>query len=264
MQKFKQLFIESMKVSIYETNELMGKAAAIEAAQIIKQKIIEKDELNIIFATASSQNSFLYALLEEDGIDWSKINIFHMDEYIGLPNSHPAAFKNVLREQFVSRLNPEPKTFHSLPVEESNLDNACQEMERLLKEYPCDLCIMGIGENGHIAFNDPPYADFADQKWVKIVNLDSVSRIQQVHEGHFKSIDEVPTQAMTLTIPALLAARRILCIVPENRKAKAVSDALFGSLSENCPASILRKQKHVHMYLDCDSASLIKQTVLEE
>ena len=208
MQKFKQLFVESMKVSIYETNELMGKAAAIEAAQIIKQKIKENDEINIIFATASSQNTFLLALLEEDCIDWSKANIFHMDEYIGLSNSHPAAFRNVLKEQFISRLDPAPKTFHTLPVEESNLDNACQDMESLLKEYPCDLCIMGIGENGHIAFNDPPYADFEDQKWVKIVNLDSVSRIQQVHEGHFKSIDDVPTQAMTLTIPALIIIQK--------------------------------------------------------
>jgi glucosamine-6-phosphate deaminase len=264
MQKFKELIVDSMKVSIYRTNELMGRAAAIEAAQFIKQRIIEKEEINIIFATANSQNTFLLALLDQDGIDWSKANIFHMDEYIGLPNCHPAAFRNVLSEQFLSRLIPPPKSFHSLPVEGSNLDRACKEMEALLKEYPCDLCVMGIGENGHIAFNEPLDASFNDQTWVKLVNLDNRSRLQQVNEGHFKSIDDVPTHAMTLTIPALLSAKYILCIVPEERKAKAVKDALVGQISENCPASILREHKHVHLYLDCDSASLIPAIVLDD
>lgn len=264
MREFKELFVDSMKVKIYQTNELMGKAAAIEAARYIKQELIEKDEINIVFATANSQKTFFQALLDQEGINWSKVNIFHMDEYIGLPPNNTERFRNVLNEELVSKLSPLPKSFHSLPVDESNLEKACKEMEILLKEFPFNLCVMGIGENGHIAFNDPPFACFDDQNWVKLVKLDHRSRVQQVHEGHFKSIEDVPTHAMTLTIPALLSAKYILCIVPEERKAKAVKDALVGPISENCPASILRKHKNIEMYLDFSSASLFPKVILDD
>lgn len=246
---------EDLQASIFQTNEALGLAAAEEAKDILQGAVREKGEANVILATGNSQIAFLKAL-RTMAVEWSKVNIFHMDEYIGLDPVHPASFPYFLKLHIVSYI--QPKAF--FPVPPSTLQNAekiCKDYEELLRTHPADLCVLGIGENGHLAFNDPPFADFKDRLWVKIVKLDDASRRQQVGEGHFKNVDEVPTHAITLTIPALLASRRVLAIVPEGRKADAVYRSLNGPISEACPGSILRKTPHAHLFLDIDSAARI-------
>lgn len=243
--------VDELGIRVYPSNADCGSAAAELAAQIIQSAIREHHLANIILATGNSQLTFLHAIRALP-IDWSGVNIFHMDEYIGLPAGHPASFPHFLRENLVNHI--QPRAFHPIngAIEASQ---ACADYANLLKQSPADLCVMGIGENGHIAFNDPPYADFNDPQEVKIVRLDQKSRLQQVGEGHFPNLDAVPTHAITLTIPTLLAARQIICIVPEQRKAAAVKAALFGAVHPGCPASILRQQKHCILFLDLDSAS---------
>ena len=250
-----EIKFEDLQTSIYKTNGELGAAAADEAADILQRAIREKGEANAILATGNSQLTFLKAL-RTVVVDWSKVNIFHMDEYIGLDPAHPASFPLFLKMHIVDYI--QPKAF--FPVPPSTLQNAeriCKDYEELLRSYPADLCVLGIGENGHLAFNDPPFADFKDPLLVKIVKLDDASRRQQVGEGHFKNIDEVPTHAITLTIPALLAARHVLALVPEGRKADAVHRSLTGPINQDCPGSILRKTPHAHLFLDADSAAKI-------
>ena len=246
---------EDLPISIYQTNEEMGQAAAAEASGIIQRAIQEKSGANIIVATGNSQLTFLAALREIEEIDWSQVNVFHMDEYVGIDPEHPASFPRFLHRHFLNYVKP--KAFYPVPAQAEDLELACKEYEELLRTHPADLCALGIGENGHLAFNDPPFADFNDPVWVKVVKLDEVSRQQQVNEGHFASLQEVPTHAVTLTIPALLAAKRVLAIVPEARKAEAVFRALEGQISTDCPASILRKTSHAHLFLDADSAAKV-------
>ncbi|MBS1252965.1 MAG: Glucosamine-6-phosphate deaminase 1 [Anaerolineales bacterium] len=246
--------IEDLQVSVYQTNEEMGQAAAEEAAEVIQQTIRGKGEANIIVATGNSQITFLAALREMD-IDWSKVNVFHMDEYIGIDPEHPASFPLFLQRHFLDYVDV--KAFYAVPSHPEDVDAACKAYEELLRAHPADLCALGFGENGHLAFNDPPFADFDDPVWVKVVELDEVSRRQQVGEGHFPDLDAVPTHAITLTIPALLAADRVLAIVPEARKAPAVVEALEGPVTEDCPASILRQSPHAHLFLDADSAAQV-------
>jgi glucosamine-6-phosphate deaminase len=244
--------IEELLVSVYRTNEKMGQAAAEEAAETIRQAIAATGVANAIFATGNSQLTFL-AVLRQMEIDWSKVNIFHMDEYVGIDPQHPASFPNFLQRHLLDHV--EPRAFYPVRAPRENTEGACRDYEELLRTHPADLCAMGIGENGHIAFNDPPFADFDDPVWAKVVKLDERSRLQQVGEGHFAGLDEVPTHAVTLTIPALLSAKRVLCIVPEARKAEAVYYALKGPITEECPASILRRASHAHLLLDRDSAA---------
>jgi glucosamine-6-phosphate deaminase len=178
-----------------------------------------------------------------------------MDEYIDLEPGHPASFPAFLRRHFLDHLQPAVGAFYPVPGRRSDVEAACREYESLLRTHPADLCALGIGENGHIAFNDPPFADFNDPVWVKVVKLDEKSRRQQTGEGHFPDLESVPTHAITLTIPALLAARKVLAIVPEGRKALAVQRSLRGPIEPGCPASILRHAAHAHLYLDRDSAA---------
>jgi glucosamine-6-phosphate deaminase len=245
--------LNDLPVSVYQTNEDMGLVAAQMAAEIIQQTIRTKGEANIVLAAANSQLTFLHSLRAISGIDWSKVNFFHMDEYIGLEPGHPACFSLFLKRNLMDFIHP--KAFYTIPGQERDLDKICRDYEQLLHEHPTDLCAMGIGENGHVAFNDPPYADFEDPKWVKTVEIDTISRRQQVNEGHFPNIDAVPVHAVTLTIPALLAARSILVMVPETRKAEAVYRSLYGPIVVTCPASILRKTPHAHLLLERDSAA---------
>lgn len=246
---------EDLPISIYQTNEEMGQAAAAEASEIMQRAIQEKGVANIIVATGNSQLTFLAALREMEQIDWSKVNVFHMDEYVGIDPEHPASFPRFLQRHFLDYVNP--KAFYPVLAQAEDLEATCKEYEGLLRAHPADLCALGIGENGHLAFNDPPFADFNDPVWVKVVKLDEVSRQQQVNEGHFASLQEVPTHAVTLTIPALLAAERVLAIVPEARKAEAVFRALEGPITTDCPASILRRTSHAHLFLDADSAAKV-------
>jgi glucosamine-6-phosphate deaminase len=246
--------VDSLPVTVYQTNKEMGRAAAAEAAEIIRSAVKEKGAASIIVATGNSQLTFLETLRGLSGIDWSKVTIFHMDEYIDLPEGHPASFPTFLGHHLLDHI-PAPAAFYPVNARVGQLEADCSEYAELLRSYPADFCAMGIGENGHIAFNDPPFAEFDDPVWVKVVRLDQVSREQQVGEGHFGGLDEVPTHAITLTIPALLAAEHVFCIVPEERKAEAVYQTLNGPISELCPASILRQTPQVHLYLDADAAA---------
>jgi glucosamine-6-phosphate deaminase len=243
---------DDLLTSVYATNEDLGTAAAAEAATIIQAALADRGEANIIVATGNSQLTFLQALRVKP-LDWSKVNVFHMDEYLGLDPQHPASFPQFLRRHFLSDITP--KAFFPVVSHGRYPEDVCQEYAAALRAHPVDLCALGIGENGHLAFNDPPFAEFNDPAWVKVIQLAEASRRQQVGEGHFKSMDEVPTHAITLTIPALLSAKRVLAIVPEARKADAVYCSLRGPISEDCPGSILRKTSHAHLFLDRQSAA---------
>jgi len=247
---------DSLRTSIYATNAAMGEAAADEARDVIAAAIRAKGRANVILATGNSQLTFLTALRTLPGIDWKAVNVFHMDEYVGIDPTHPASFPLFLRTHILDAVKP--GAFYPVPGQAADPEAACREYEALLHAHPADLCAMGIGENGHIAFNDPPYADFDDPVWVKVVKLDERSRRQQVGEGHFPNLAAVPTHAITLTIPALLSAKRILCIVPEARKAEAIERSLLGPITEDCPASILRQAGHAHLLLDAESAARLK------
>lgn len=246
--------IDALPVSVYASNLHAGQAAAAEAAEFLQQALQARGQANVILATGNSQLTFLETLRALPDMDWSRINIFHMDEYLGLSANHPASFPSFLRQHFLDHLQPSAGAF--FPVPGNNPDQSCREYEALLRAHPVDLCALGIGENGHLAFNDPPYADFNDPVWMKVVQLDEASRRQQVGEGHFASLDKVPTHALTLTIPALLSARKMLAIVPEARKATAVQRSLFGPIEQDCPGSVLRRNAHAHLFLDRESASL--------
>jgi glucosamine-6-phosphate deaminase len=244
--------VDELLATVYSTADDLGKAAAAEAAEVIRHAARDCGEANIILATGNSQLWFLDALRQCADVPWSKVNVFHMDEYIGINPQHPASFPNFLRRYFLSQVAV--KAFYPISGQSGNIEEICAEYTRWLREHPIDLCACGYGENGHLAFNDPPFADFRDPVWIKVVRLDLASRRQQVGEGHFRTLGEVPTHAITLTIPALLAAKRVLCIVPEARKAEAIYRALRMPISEDCPGSILRQAPHAHLFLDRDSA----------
>ena len=251
----KRWLVDQLPVELYASNEELGQAAAKKAQQILSEAIDKKGFANLILATGNSQLTFLKALRNLGDVDWQKVRIFHMDEYIGINPSHPASFPLFLENHFLQFTKP--GHFHPIPSETSDMDSACKAYEALIRQHPADLVAMGWGENGHIAFNDPPDAHFDDPHWVKVVELAEESRLQQVGEGHFTSLDEVPKQAITLTIPALLAPVNILCIVPEARKASAVKACLSEPVDESRPGSILRTISHATLLLDQDSASLL-------
>ena len=244
---------EQLPVAVYADNATLGRAAAELAAGIIAQAVAKRGVANLVLATGNSQLTFLHALRELAGVPWPAVNVFHMDEYLNLPAGHPAGFPLFLRRHILDHVPY--GAFYPVPGHPADVETACRGYELLLRAHPADLCCLGIGENGHLAFNDPPVADFADPVWVKVVPLDEASRRQQVGEGHFGSLDEVPTHAVTLTIPALRAAKAMLCIVPEKRKAEAVRRALLGPIETACPASILRQTPHARLFLDRESAS---------
>ena len=243
----------NLPIAVYESNDAMGLAAALDAREIINQAIKDRGEANLIIATGNSQLSFLHALRDLDGIDWAKVSVFHMDEYVGIDPTHKASFPLFLRQHIIDAVKP--GSFHPVPGQAEDVEEACKEYEALLKKHPADMVALGFGENGHLAFNDPPFAFFNDPVWVKVIELAEASRRQQVGEGHFASLDEVPRQAITLTIPALLSAKRMLCIVPEARKAEAVRACLTEPVSESRPGSILREVDHAFLYLEKASAA---------
>ncbi|MHC1770692.1 MAG: 6-phosphogluconolactonase [Flexilinea sp.] len=244
-----------LPVYVYETNEEIGMAAALEAREIINKAISEKGFANIIVATGNSQLTFLEALRGLDHIEWGKVRVFHMDEYINLPEGHTASFPYFLHKHFLDYL--QVGAFYPVPGNPKTLREDMFAYEKLLMDNPADLCALGIGENGHIAFNDPPFADFDDPLFIKKVRLDDKSRRQQVGEGHFSSIEEVPTYALSLTIPALRSAKRMLCIVPEARKAEAVYKTKNEPVNDGCPATILKETPWCTLYLDKEAAARI-------
>jgi len=247
---------DKMQVNIYDSNAALGYAAAKNLAKIIRQTVSERGETSVILATGNSQLSLMKALRERDDIPWPKLTIFHMDEYQGMSAEHSASFRRYFREKLFNIVKP--KAFYGIKGDAQDVEAELNRYAALLEEHKPVACVLGIGENGHLAFNDPP-ADFETEKTIHIVTLAETARQQQVGEGHFSGLDEVPTQAITLTVPALLNPPHVLAVVPEARKAPAVRDALEGPVSADCPASILRTLDHVRLYLDRDSAALIRK-----
>lgn len=249
----RELAVDSLPVAVYASTEAMGLAAALAAREAIVAAIAGRGEANVILATGNSQLAFLHALRGLGGIDWPRVRAFHMDEYLGLPDGHPASFPRFLHEHFVDHVPL--GEFHPVPGDQDKAEENCRAYEALLRAHPADLVALGWGENGHLAFNDPPYALFQDPHWVKVIELAEASRKQQVGEGHFPDLASVPTHAITLTIPALLAAKQVLCIVPEARKVAAVRACLYEPVDESRPGSILRTVRHARLYLDSASAA---------
>lgn len=247
--------VDKLNVAIYENRTLMGEAAARDIKAKIAQLLSQKQEINMIFAAAPSQNDVLKALVEDKEIEWNRVNAYHMDEYIGLDKDAPQGFGNFLKAHIFS-LVPF-KSVNYIDISTTNPEEEAERYGKLLDENPTDIVIMGIGENGHIAFNDPPVADFNDKKTVKPVKLDEVCRQQQVNDGCFATINDVPTHAMTLTVPTLVRAPYLFCIVPAPTKAKAVYETLNGNVDEHCPASILRTHENAKLYLDDQSSKLL-------
>ncbi|EGD47017.1 Glucosamine-6-phosphate deaminase [Ruminiclostridium papyrosolvens DSM 2782] len=255
MPENKEYMAGNLKVKIFNSREALGKEAAIEAAVAIKRVLEQKKEVNIIFAAAPSQNEFLSALIADVEIPWGSINAFHMDEYINLDYEAPQGFGNFLRQRLFEKVDF--KSVHYLDGNAEDIEAECRRYSRLLQEYPTDIVCMGIGENGHIAFNDPHVANFDDKYLVKVASLDLKCRTQQVNDGCFASLDEVPVNAVTLTIPALTAADCIFCMVPGRTKADAVYGTVLGEVTENCPASILQRHKNAILYIDKESGSRV-------
>jgi glucosamine-6-phosphate deaminase len=247
--------VDRMPVRIFESNEMLGRAAAKDFAMILSRILGKQDTASVIFACANSQLTFLSALKAIREIDWDRIIIFHMDEYLGMSDQHPASFVRFIREKLVDVVHP--AGFYPLDGNTPDVKSELKRYTDLMNKYPPDVCILGIGENGHLAFNDPP-ADFHAKELIHVVDLDLTCRTQQVNEGHFPTLNDVPEQALSLTVPALLAAKHVLAVVPEKRKATAIRMALKGPITPNCPASILRTQPHVILYLDQDSADLVR------
>lgn len=245
---------DNLTVKVYDTRAGMGKGAAEEAVGYLKNLLAVKDEVYAVFAAAPSQNEFLAELAAAPGIDWGRVHALHMDEYIGLAADAPQGFGNFLKRAIFDKVNF--ASVHYIGTDREP-DQACADYEKILAEHKIDIVFMGIGENGHIAFNDPHVADFNDPKPIKKVDLDIKCRQQQVHDGCFASLDQVPEYALTLTIPTLVSADRIFCIVPAATKAEAVKATVTGEISESCPASVLRRHPNATLYLDSDSSSLL-------
>jgi glucosamine-6-phosphate deaminase len=247
--------VDDATVQILPDVAAMARAAADEALAVMRAAVAARGSANVMFATGNSQLAFVQALVHETaGVPWSDTVVFHMDEYVGVGPDHPAGFQRWIRERIVEPARPKEAYY----VE--GLGDAEAESRRyadLLQRHPLDLCCLGVGENGHLAFNDPPVADFADPLDVKVVRLEPACRLQQVNEGHFPDLDGVPSHAITVTIPALLRAGRVLAIVPEARKAVPVAAALTGPISTACPASALRTTAQAIVYLEPDSARLL-------
>ena len=242
-----------MRVSIAQSVEDMGRSAAAEAADRIRAALAERGEAAIIVATGTSQFETLSALVEAPGIDWNRVSGFHLDEYLGLPMSHPASFRSYLKERLVDRVPL--KTFHYISGE-GDPEAECQRLGSLIGRTTIDVALIGIGENGHLAFNDPP-ADFLTQQPFLVVTLDAACRRQQLGEGWFASLDDVPTRAISMSISQIMKSRAIVCSVPEGRKAAAVQQAVAGPVTPELPASILQRHPNATLYLDVDSAELL-------
>jgi glucosamine-6-phosphate deaminase len=248
--------VDQLPVEVHATQAAMAEAVTQEVHAYLVDLLARQDSVRAILATGNSQIAFLKALAARGGIDWSRVTLFHMDEYLGLSGDHPASFRLYMKTRVEQEVHP--KAFHYLIGDALEPIAECERYDALLQEAPIDLCCMGVGENGHIAFNDPPVANFADRRWVKIVQLDEACKLQQVNEGHFPDLEAVPKYALSLTIPALVSARKVICVAPETRKSRAIATALEGPVSTDCPASYLRNVPAAKLFLDEDSAALLK------
>jgi glucosamine-6-phosphate deaminase len=249
--------VGTMKLEIHGSRKAIGTAAANAAAGYIRGLAKDRDRIGVIFATGGSQFDTLDALTRMDDLPWSKIVGFHMDEYVGLPIEHPASFRGYLRERLTSKVHM--KQFFEVDGNAPDLEKYCQFYAQKLCEAKPQLCLLGIGENGHLAFNDPGVANFADPVDVKVVDLDSMCQAQQVAEGWFGSLDEVPKQAITVTIPALLRVPHLILSVPGIRKAKIMQRVIHEEISSDCPGTVLRTHPDATVYLDRDSATELER-----
>ncbi len=251
----KDFRVDSLGVQIYDSEAELALSAASIVQQDLQQILKQKQSAAVLFATGNSQLKFLDVLTSLNNIDWSRIICFHLDEYLGISANHSSSFRYYLKERVEKRINP--SCFHYIegnclqPLEE------CDRYSKLLTAQPIDLCFLGIGENGHLAFNEPTVADFNDSYKVKLVKLDSVNHQQQVDSGYFPNLESVPKYAFTVTIPMICAAKKIICLAPGKRKAKVVKQMLEGKITQDFPASILRNQPQANLLLDTDAASLI-------
>ena len=243
---------DQLMVKVYENKNSMGKAAAEEAARILIDAIKEKGEATFIVATGASQFEFLENLTSISSIDWSKTSMFHLDEYIGLPEAHPASFRKYLKERFLNKVHPGNVYLINGDAKDPELE--CERLNKIIKQKEIDVAFVGIGENGHLAFNDPP-ADFDTKKPYLVVELNDACRKQQLGEGWFKSFDEVPKRAISMSIEQIMKSKNIICTVPDSRKAQAVKDC-FGdqNISPEHPASILKNHENCFVFLDEKSA----------
>lgn len=251
----KTFWVDALAVRLYNQEaELIHDAAKI-TQNYLQHLLTQQSTATVILATGNSQIKFLEALIALGGIDWSRITLFHLDEYLGIDTDHPASFRRYLRERVEQRVNP--AVFHYIEGDASQPLDECSRYTQLLLAQPIDLCCLGVGENGHLAFNEPSVTSFDDPHYIKLVKLELATRQQQVSEGHFPILEAVPQYAFTLTIPMLCAARKILCLAPEKRKALAVKEMLQEPIFTGYPASVLRTQAQATLFLDKDSASLL-------
>ena len=241
-----------MKVHISNNSKDLGVSAGLKAAELIKKTIQQKGFANIILATGTSQFETIQQLISDAEISWERVQMFHLDEYIGLPITHKASFRNYLVERFI-KLVPNLKIAHLINGE-LDPETECKRLGDLILQNPIDVALVGIGENGHLAFNDPP-ADFHTEKPYIVVDLDEACRAQQMGEGWFETMDDVPKQAISMSIQQILKSEYIVCSVPDERKSQAVADCLTKGVSNLFPASILQNHPHVDLYLDSSSAS---------
>jgi len=249
-----------MELVVCDTKEQLGHRAAADGAKLIRRAIERHGAANIILATGASQFEMLAELVRVDGVDveevdWSRVTAFHLDEYIGVPFSHPASFRNYLKERFVERLPQPPAAFHYIDGE-ADPESECCRVGEIISGHPIDVAFIGIGENGHLAFNDPP-ADFQTQRPYLIVELDEACRRQQLGEGWFATLKDVPARAISMSIRQIVKSAAIICSVPDRRKAEAVRNAVEGPVTPEAPASVLQQHERTTIYLDRESAVLL-------
>lgn len=246
---------DQLNVYVYESRPKMGKAAAEVIASEIRQLIQQRGRAIVIFASAPSQNEFLANLVDAAGIDWTRVVAFHLDEYLGMDESAPQSFRRFLLDRLANKVPL--GEFNGLRGDATDGQAEARRYAQLLKENPPDIGVLGIGENGHLAFIDPPFCDFNDPEDVKVVQLDEVCRNQQVNDGAFSSVDEVPRHALSLTIPTLMKRPKLFAIAPGPAKRQAIKNTVEGPIDTTCPASILRRHPDAHLFIDVDSAEFL-------
>ncbi|MDY7013545.1 MAG: glucosamine-6-phosphate deaminase [Cyanobacteriota bacterium] len=251
----KMLAVDDLEVCIYPSSLTLARAAAGMAAQYLQSRLHQHGFARVVLATGNSQIQFLEFLTASENTDWSRVTLFHLDEYLGINAEHPASFRRYLRDRVERHISPQQ--FHYLQGNAPDPLTECKRYAASLREKPLDLCCLGIGENGHLAFNEPDIADFNDSEAVKVVRLDPQTRQQQVDGGFYTALDAVPTAAITLTLPSICSAKKIICLAPHSHKAAIVKEMLQGAIHPHCPASILRTQPQATLFLDIDSAGLL-------
>ena len=251
----KSFYVDHLLVEIYSSEIAMSKSVAKITHQYLQNLLDKQNQVAILLATGNSQIRFLDNLIALGEIDWSRVILFHLDEYLGITSDHPGSFRHYLRERVEEKVNPQ--RFYYIEGDTLQPVAECDRYSKLLENQPIDLCCLGLGENGHLAFNDPAVADFQDPAQVKLVKLDDVNRQQQVNTGYFANLADVPQYAFTVTIPMICAAKKIICLAPDSRKSSIVETMLTGDIITNCPASILRQQPQASLFLDVNSASLL-------